>query len=950
MTTYYVSVYGNNSNSGTGTGPDEAWRSIEKAFMDSKLKAGDTVKILPGNYTVDSILMSKSGTEDNPIVIEANSTAAVADYPKIRSTKTSARPPLLELRDVSWVTVRGLEFREFYGAGIWLTADTQDVLQVHFYNNRIVNTLPSTGHMFKFDVSSKARSVSFCTVDSNYLYDAWPAEDYDPSDPTKKMFGNECITFIGNVHNCWIKDNTLIDCINIGPNQIGWDDTTGALNDKGQPHDNIISGNVIIDHYNSAAGGNSLYTDRALGPTLIENNIIITTRGCHAFYNNAETGRFNGSALDKSNWGRVIVRNNIFGADIGVAAAGYQSDKDESSAWERWAHNVHIATSVQSFKHGPLLLRYVRNLQIKNSVFVWRGQTAAALLNWLAKDGTPPASMTTNWLLDGNLWYSSAGNTVDFVLPYATYASWAAYQAAEEPNGQWGDPVFEDESGRDYRLDAASPGYGDAIPLTYANGAAAGGSSATLYVDDARWFCDGFFLQGGDRISVGGTSAVVTAVDYTNNRLTLDSAIAWDDDDPVYYDHSGSRSIGLQDEVSSGDAQGTPGGDVEEPPPPPPPDPAPPTEGVELLNNGDFAVNEWGGLGKWNKYTAGSATFSLAGGDLDVAVASTGGNTQVYQPGFAIESGETYELSFDAVATSGSHNVTVVVHKHYSPWTTLGLDDVAVVTTTPTTFTYEFVATGAEDVARLRFSFQATGGATLSFDDVSLRKLTFAEDGGGGGGGGTSDSTTLSIASGADDLDYRPSGAWVGDSTNTHRIGLDTVERAGIMRFVLDKAIPDGATITSALLDLYADVAGTGSGWDITISVADAADPAMPTSNAEIDAHTWEDSATTWQPSALSADTRYDTSDFSDALQAVVDSQGGLANGAAILIKQRDAGAVAGSRLARFESYDGSVAAVGNATRAANLELAWTTPGGSINPTRTMNQPLARTMNQTFGM
>lgn len=185
-------------------------------------------------------------------------------------------------------------------------------------------------------------------------------------------------------------------------------------------------------------------------------------------------------------------------------------------------------------------------------------------------------------------------------------------------------------------------------------------------------------------------------------------------------------------------------------------------------------------------------------------------------------------------------------------------------------------------------------------------------------------SITIAIASGANDLDYRPSGSWVGDTTTTHRVGLDTVERAGLMRFILPRAIPSGAAITSAILDLYADVAGTGSGWSITLSVADAANPAMPTDNTSVDAFTWRDSATAWEPSALSADTRYDTTNFADAMQTVVTNQGGLSSGAAILIKQRDPGAVAGTRLARFESYDGAVSAA-DVTRAANLELTWTT-------------------------
>ena len=71
------------------------------------------------------------------------------------------------------------------------------------------------------------------------------------------------------------------------------------------------------------------------------------------------------------------------------------------------------------------------------------------------------------------------------------------------------------------------------IHLTVTTGS---GSGTSLNVEDAGYFFDGYGVTQGDLIKVGSNSPVrITTVDYTNDRITLENSISWNNNDPVYY-------------------------------------------------------------------------------------------------------------------------------------------------------------------------------------------------------------------------------------------------------------------------------------------------------------------------------------------------------------------------------------------------------------------------------
>ena len=90
------------------------------------------------------------------------------------------------------------------------------------------------------------------------------------------------------------------------------------------------------------------------------------------------------------------------------------------------------------------------------------------------------------------------------------------------------DPGFSDETSYDFTLTSASPMVDAGVFLAHA---ASSGSGTMLVVDDARYFHDGYGIEGlqGDLVQLEGqtVSARVVDVDYASHTLTLDRALSW---------------------------------------------------------------------------------------------------------------------------------------------------------------------------------------------------------------------------------------------------------------------------------------------------------------------------------------------------------------------------------------------------------------------------------------
>jgi len=94
-------------------------------------------------------------------------------------------------------------------------------------------------------------------------------------------------------------------------------------------------------------------------------------------------------------------------------------------------------------------------------------------------------------------------------------------------------PSFTDEGSLNFMPTISSPLRGAQRSMTTANGSGSG--SATLRVDDADYFIDGWGIVEGDLIRIGAGDWVrITAINYVTEQITLAEARSWNDGDRAY--------------------------------------------------------------------------------------------------------------------------------------------------------------------------------------------------------------------------------------------------------------------------------------------------------------------------------------------------------------------------------------------------------------------------------
>jgi parallel beta-helix repeat protein len=103
-------------------------------------------------------------------------------------------------------------------------------------------------------------------------------------------------------------------------------------------------------------------------------------------------------------------------------------------------------------------------------------------------------------------------------------------------------PGFVNEGANDLRLTSNSPMVDAGAFVTNTVGA---GSGSQITVADAGYFFDGYGIAAlqGDLIQLegGSTTARIVAIDYTNNRLTLDQSLSWQDGQGLHLVYGGAR-------------------------------------------------------------------------------------------------------------------------------------------------------------------------------------------------------------------------------------------------------------------------------------------------------------------------------------------------------------------------------------------------------------------------
>lgn len=146
--------------------------------------------------------------------------------------------------------------------------------------------------------------------------------------------------------------------------------------------------------------------------------------------------------------------------------------------------------------------------------------------------------------------------------------------------------------------------------------------------------------------------------------------------------------------------------------------------GSNLVRNGDFAS----GASDWSlAVNCGAATGSVESGAYVVRVTDAGSAgycLQFRQTGMNLESGKTYQFSFDA-KTESPRSVIGYVGQNGSPYTNYLLgttgDWSVNATTTSQTFTKSFTMGVADPTGRIDINLGGAGNGAVTLDNISLR-------------------------------------------------------------------------------------------------------------------------------------------------------------------------------------------------------------------------------------
>ena len=329
-----------------------------------------------------------------------------------------------------------------------------------------------------------------------------------------------------------LSNSAIEDGIQFEPNYAG--DPSVSTSNRGT----IVRYNVI-----RGAAENAIDLKGASN-ILIEGNVIY-----------ANTGNDNGPIDGNDRWGGVgglmhgsnttskdvIVRNNIFYDNLSglLIEAGYKVYNNDILA-----NNRDYTGPNSTFTEGPgrgftgLLAFKGPRIGIKNNIFANHADGQLAL-NLEAL--TSPA-------IDNNLYWSSGDVHLTDVAgnKYAPYGLEAWRQRLDTQGFTGGDgrsvqadPLFETAPPRpvgvyplsSFSLSSASPAIDAGGELTRTAGV---GNGTSITVADAGYFCDGYGIVPGDSIVVGTNSPVrIVSVDYANQSLQVDRAIAWSSGAPI---------------------------------------------------------------------------------------------------------------------------------------------------------------------------------------------------------------------------------------------------------------------------------------------------------------------------------------------------------------------------------------------------------------------------------
>ena len=160
----------------------------------------------------------------------------------------------------------------------------------------------------------------------------------------------------------------------------------------------------------------------------------------------------------------------------------------------------------------------------------------------------PSGSISINNILKNNIIYNHADyeirmatNTSNYYANNNIYGTTIDYGDSDKRvNNMAILPMFIDETNRNFYLKKGSPMINSGAFLTTTKND--GNNSTTIYVDDARYFTDGWGVIDGDLIKFEGQTktAKIINIDYSNRKIIVDTPLSWTVGTGVSLNYQGS--------------------------------------------------------------------------------------------------------------------------------------------------------------------------------------------------------------------------------------------------------------------------------------------------------------------------------------------------------------------------------------------------------------------------
>lgn len=437
---YYVAPTGADSNDGSLTAP---WRTLQHAV--DLADAGTVVCVREGVYN-ELVTLTRSGSAAaGPIVLQAvPGEAAVIDGAGLPIP--DGQYGLLTLIDVSHVTVRGLELRNYVTAstakvpiGLYLTGAGSHIRLLGNHIHDIRNTgngCAANAFGLKVDGTRAPESINQLVIAGNEI--------------DHLVLGcSESFSLDGNVEHWIISDNLVHDTNNIGIGAIGFE---GVAPDPAwdQARDGVISGNTVynISSYGNPAYGNEyaadgIYVDGGTRILIERNRVHHVDIGIEVASEHA--GRTSS---------QVIVRNNLvyFGNSAGISIGGYAAGVGGSSQVTILGNTL-FHNDRQDTGSGEFQIQFHASDNLFANNLVHAGAAGVLVSAWTGDTPSPAA-------LDHNLYYSDAGAAGSYwIWGGVEYDSLAGYRAGagQDAHSPFADPLLLDPLLPDLRLGVASP-------------------------------------------------------------------------------------------------------------------------------------------------------------------------------------------------------------------------------------------------------------------------------------------------------------------------------------------------------------------------------------------------------------------------------------------------------------------------------------------------------------